>query len=138
MKEEILEEFYKALYFLKNHPMFSPSRLDERFLENLYMMVVKVNPETNSIDDDEEKNTKVQVWLECGPIYVKKITKGCNTKYSIQHTHDIELDCGADTYEEAIVELAKLVKEHYGDYKPDSLEDYNRIRESIYLEWQEE
>ena len=138
MNKEIFEEFYKAGNFLESHPMFSPNKWDKRFLENLYTMVVKVNPETDSIDDNEEKNTKVQIWLECGPVYTKKITKGCSTKYSTQHVHDIELDCGADTYEEAIIELSKLVKEQYGDYKEDSLEDYNRIREAIDLEWQEE
>ena len=31
------------------------------------------------------------------------------------YTHDIDLDCGGDTFEEAIIELAKLVKKYYGD-----------------------
>ena len=136
MNKEILEEFYKAWRFLKNHPMFSPSRWDERFLENLYPIVVKVNPETDSVDDDEEKNTKVQIWLEAGPVYINKTIKGCSAKYSTQHVHDLDLDCGADTYEEAIIELARLVKERYGDYNEGNTEDYNRIRESIDLEWQ--
>lgn len=94
-------DFYTAWHFLEGHPIFH-----RRFSCDLVVDVVKVNPDTNAIDDDETKNTKVQVWLEHGP-YIHKFNM-CS--------HDIELDCGGDTFEEAIVELAALVKNRYKGY----------------------
>lgn len=64
-------------------------------------MVVKVNPKTNEISDDVELNSKTRIWLECG------ITP---------NEHDIRLDCGGDTFEEAIIQLADLVIKHFGFY----------------------
>ena len=92
-------DFYTSWHFLNKHKMFNG-----QFITGLYIEVVKVNPDTNSIDDDKTKNTKEQVWLECGP-YEKP--------YGL--THDIYLDCGGDTFEEAIIKLAGLVKKYYTD-----------------------
>ncbi len=91
-------DFYDSFHYLNDHMIFA-----NRFSECLDIWVTKVNPEINAIDNDSNKNTKVQIWLECGPY-----SKNC-------FTHDVDLDCGGDTFEEAIIELAKLVKEHYGD-----------------------
>ena len=93
-------DFYNAWQFLSNHKMFNGL-----FHECLWTEVVKVNPITDEIDDDHSKNTKVQVWLEHGPY--EEIWGSC--------THDIDLDCGGDTFEEAIIKLATLVKKHYTD-----------------------
>lgn len=93
--------FYDAFYFLENHPIFNG-----RFQEGLDIMVVKVNPETESIEDDRSKNTEVRVWLETGP-YLYDDPHGC------KWCHDIDLDCGGHTFEEAVIELAKLVKKKY-------------------------
>lgn len=93
-------DFYTAWKFLSNHKMFNGL-----FECGLWTEVVKVNPETNEVDDDRAKNTKVQVWLEHGP-YDKEWGST---------THDIDLDCGGDTFEEAIVKLASLVKKSYTD-----------------------
>jgi len=105
-------DFYTAYQFLYNHPMFqeevsynNDTWNESHFKECLDIEIVKVNPETNSIDDDEIKNTKVQIWLECG-----RYDKECRI-------HDIELDCGADTFELVIIELANLVEEWYGETK---------------------
>ena len=95
-----MKDFYTAFHYLEEHKIFN-----DRFIDELYIMVVKVNPDTNEIDNDRIKNTKVQVWLEHGPY---------EEKYN-QCTHDIDLDCGGDTFEEAIIELARLVKENYTD-----------------------
>ncbi len=92
-------DFYTAWIFLLEHKAFHGL-----FECGLYTMVVKVNPETNEVDDDDTKNTKVQVWLEHGGYD----DEGC-------HMHDFDLDCGGDTFEEAIIELATLVKKHYTD-----------------------
>ena len=52
---------------------------------------------------DETKNTKVEIWLEHGHYDVD--WGAC--------VHNIDLDCGGDTFEEAIIKLAELVKRHY-------------------------
>lgn len=91
-------DFYTSWMFLSEHKMFRGL-----FECGLYTVVVKVNPETNTIDDDTTKNTKVQVWLEHG---------GYDEEWG-STTHDFDLDCGGDTFEEAIVELAKLVQKYY-------------------------
>ena len=94
-------DFYSAWQFLQEHKIFN-----DRFSNDLWFEVVKVNPETNAIDyNDYSKNTKVQVWLEHGPYDAE--WGGC--------THDIDLDCGGDTFEEAIIKLARLVQKYYTD-----------------------
>lgn len=90
-------DFYAAWIFLLEHRMFHGL-----FECGLYTAVVKVNPETNEIDDDDTKNIKVQVWLEHG-----------GYDDDGRHMHDFDLDCSGDTFEEAIIELAALVKKHY-------------------------
>lgn len=96
-----LKTFYDAWVFLNEHPIFMGL-----FECGLYTAVVKVNPKTMEVDDDSTKNTKVQVWLEHG-LYEK--VDGAFP----QHTHDFNLDCGGDTFEDAIIELARLVRKHY-------------------------
>lgn len=93
-------DFYTAWNFLANHKMFN-----HWFEEKLWFDVVKVNPDTNMIDDDPNKNTKVQIWLEHGA-WEEEIEDCC---------HDIDLDCAGNTFEEAIIELARLVKKYYTD-----------------------
>lgn len=89
--------FYEAWWYLLEHPIFKGN-----FNLCLDIDVVKVNPETLAIDDDKDKNTLIQVWLECGE-YCKECL-----------VHDVDLDCGGNSFEEAIVELARLVKRKYG------------------------
>lgn len=125
-KTEVLQvsNFYEAYTFLEEHHIFEdPRSKTPEFGQALDLDVVKVNPETNSISDNDEENTKVQVWLECGPYVKEDDFEG--------YTHDINLDCGADTFEEAIIELANLVKKHYGEnpegYGEISDEEMNEI-----------
>lgn len=96
-------DFYDSWMFLNEHKMFN-----RMFEEGLYTCVVKVNPQTNAVDDDRKKNTKVQIWIEHGPW--EKHDDGFP-----EHCHDFDLDCGGDTFEEAIIKLANLVKKHYTD-----------------------
>ena len=91
-------KFYKAYNYLNNHLMFK-----NHFQQCLDIEVVKVNPKNLTIDNKSKKNTKTQVWLECGP-YLEDCL-----------THDINLDCGASTFEKAIIKLAKKVKKQYSD-----------------------
>ena len=99
-------DFYTAWSYLDNHIIFSGRHTtypDSRFQQCLDIEVVKVNPETDFIDDDKTLNTKVQIWLETGPYLGRYFA------------HDIDLDCGGNTFEETIIELASLVKQKYGD-----------------------
>lgn len=108
-------DFYEAYNFLRYHPIACKDYCS--YIEkNLWIDVVKVNPATSKIDDDKTKNTNVEVWLEFGPIEFYD-----DVAVPKAYTHDIDLDCGGDTFEEAICELAKLVKEKYGDYDHDEL-----------------
>lgn len=92
--------FYDSWYYLQNHYMFK-----DDFIGCLDIEVQKVNPITCAVDEDKSKNTKIEIWLECGPYL-----KDCKA-------HDVDLDCGGDTFENAIINLAKLVKDKYGDDK---------------------
>lgn len=78
---------------------------DEFEYDRLWIHVAKVNPVTNETDDDETKNKKVEIWLEC-------FLDNEDGRF-----HDIDLDCGGDTFEDAIIKMASLVKKKYGDVK---------------------
>ena len=122
--------FYEAWDFLSRHPAFQRitklnghSLYDSCFSsEALMIEVVKVNPAKEQIEEKAKLNTATRVWLECGPWYskeeLKKIDKFSNWGEKGVTTHDIALDCGADTFEKAIIELAKLVKKEYGLTRP--------------------
>lgn len=87
-------DFYEASKFLRNH-------VCGNFFKGIEVEVVKVCPDTLSIDyKNPEKNTMVRVWLESGPE---------DGTY-----HDMELDCGGASFEEAVITMAELVLEHYG------------------------
>lgn len=117
----MFKDFYTAYTYLDKHPIFAyyennrPSTYS-RFQNCLYIYVVKVNPDTNEIDDNYDLNTKIAVWLEAGP-YLKDNVQA----------HDVDLDCGGDTFEEAIISLANLVQEYYTDDKEEALK---RVKEN--------
>lgn len=71
-----------------------------------------VDPATRCIEDDESRNTHLEFWVECGGTCEpdEHTPKGCTY-------HDWELDCGGDTWNEAIDNLYKLVLKHYGEYE---------------------
>ena len=99
-------DFYDAIHFLIRHPMF-----DGMFWEALDIDVVKVDPRTNSINDDSSKNTKTEVWLEAGG-HIPELDSPRSGRHAFYH--DYTLDCGGDTFEEAIIKLADLVLKNYG------------------------
>ena len=93
-------DFYEAYHFLEKADIF-----DGKFLKGLDIMVVKVNPATNEWDKNTVLNTKTCIWLEHGP-YIGE--NDC-----CEWSHDLDFDCGGDTFEEAIIRLAELVKNKY-------------------------
>lgn len=111
-----MEKFYKAWDYLSTCEYFRTpidTKLFKEFPdEKIYnsfgngcldINVVKVNPKTESIDDDDKKNTLVEICIETGD---------WDEEYNVW-CHDYKLDCGGATFEEAIIMLAKLVKKHY-------------------------
>jgi hypothetical protein len=116
-------DFFEAWWYLNETPVFWHEDLGEMigdvnvFCQSLCIEVVKVNPETLEIDDNESLNTKVQVWLEAGEPYkdedrVDKI---------MYNSHNIDYDSGGDTFEEAIIEMANLVYKHNKKNKGEKL-----------------
>lgn len=110
LRLEIMEEFFKSWKYLNNLEIVHHDEMGY-FSRCLSMQVVKENPATHSVDEDTMLNTKVQVWLEFGGIEFSE------EMGRLVPIHDTDLDCGADTFEEAIIELAKLcrrkgLKEH--------------------------
>lgn len=73
--------------------------------EALRVELIKVNPDTDETDDDDYKNTKTQVWLDYGFDYYDE--------YNREIKPDYRLECFGDTFEEAIINLAKLVQKYY-------------------------
>lgn len=85
------------------------------FLECVDIDPVLVNPLTGFIDEDDSLNTKLVVWLEGGGWYDMRDdphAPPCVDPWVA--CHDINLDCSGDTMEEALLRLADLVEEHYG------------------------
>lgn len=119
----MITDFYEAYYYLYHHPIFffNPPNSKysfSRFKSCLDIDVVKVNPITLAIDDNKELNTKIQIWLETGPC----LKNG-------ELSHDFDLDCGGDTFEEAVIKLANLVLQHYTSDKEEALK---RVAENYY------
>lgn len=115
MKNNRFNDFYEAYNFLKEHKMTKTySKLSDdskefetdHFYKCLDVNVVKVNPKTCELEHKEDRlhlNTKTKVWLEFGAWCEEN-----NSPY-----HDYDLDCGGDTFEEAIIKLANLVDKYY-------------------------
>ena len=111
-------DFYKAFNFLRNHKLCE-CEIDQGnrrksvvnyFDRCLSISVVKINPETDEIDANMSNNTKTEVWLEFGRAFIDySITD------DVMFEHDYRLDCGGDTFEEAIIKLANLVDQFYYD-----------------------
>lgn len=119
MENKRFSDFCTAYNFLENHEMCqSKSYIGgkvSRYTTNYFyrcldITVVKVNPENLVIEDNEDLNTKTQVWLEFGKAFL-------NTDDSehVQFEHDMRLDCSGDTFEEAIINLSNLVDKYYLD-----------------------
>jgi hypothetical protein len=76
--------------------------------------------ERGRVNEDSSKNVRTECWLELGPVkwgyhqpeYEAKEGARC---YKM-HFHDIDLDCGAPTFDEALIKLARKVQRKYGDY----------------------
>ncbi len=115
-----LSDFHEAWRFLHEHQMVLDSSGQERLAELLCIDVVKVNPKTKWISRKKVSNTETRIWLEFGPWHKREDAPKDKQEFIPEDgmpSHDFKLDCGAPTFEEAIVKLAGLVLEHYGEGK---------------------
>jgi hypothetical protein len=75
------------------------------------------------VNDDESKNIFRACWLEFGQMkwgyhsVEFETGDGQTAREYVIHEHDIDLDCGGKTFDEALVKLARLVMKKYGDYQ---------------------
>ncbi len=113
-KNNKFNDFYKAWQWLNTTDVFWHSSKENlefwernNFTDSLMFIVVKVNPKTNRIDDKEYKNTKTQIWLECGEPVIK--SNNFDILDKIEFCHNTDYDCSGDTFEEAIINLANIV-----------------------------
>lgn len=79
---------------------------------NLDIYYTKVNTH-GVVDDIAANNVNVECWLEFGTLK-QTVSDG---HLHVTHYHDVDLDCGAPTFDKALIKLARLVRRHYGDYK---------------------
>ena len=118
MEIPVFNDAFDAWNFLQEHPIFKEEESSplSYFESCLSIEVVKVNPESEKREEDEEKNSVIRVWLECGPsIKSSKLTEKEQGHPSVgRASHDYDLDCGAPSFEEALCELARLVAKKYG------------------------
>jgi len=102
-----MNDFYEAWQYLLKHSYYDHQiygNTMSAFPASLYIEVVKVNPDNLTIEDDDSKNTLVQVWLESGCwLYAED-----SRTYEI--CHDPGLDIGGNTFEEAIINLSDILK----------------------------
>jgi len=91
-------------FWIINHPDLS--KWGQAVIELTPHMV---NPENNTIEEDEKLNTKLEWWVE--------LNRQDFSEDQFYTFHDYEFDCGGDTAEEAIEALYKIVLEICGNYK---------------------
>jgi hypothetical protein len=83
---------------------------------NLDIFYTKVN-KRRIVDKDPKKNKWVECWLEFGSEDYMYMADW-DTETHRSGYHDIDLDTGGPTFDQALVRLAKLVRKHHGDYPP--------------------
>ena len=112
------ENLHEAWTFLKDHPMVMDQDGLDHFADLFDIDVVMVDPATKTVEDDPQRNTEVRVWLEFGPWHKPESLSDAEREAMPDGCagHDIDLDCGATTFEQAVMILAQKVFERYGDY----------------------
>ena len=103
-------------YWITEHPAYVPFG-DVAVIEITPHMVC---PETNCIEKLDFLNTKLRFWVEfMTPFYDEELK-------AHHHIHDWELDCGGDTWEEAVEALYQKVLEKYGDYTEEDADNHRK------------
>lgn len=91
-------------------------------MECVDLFPVFVDPSTETIEDDDAKNTALMFWIEAGgwcdmsaDEHLLAPKGGWTQDNRWIREHDYDLNCGAPTAEEALLKLAALVRKHYYD-----------------------
>lgn len=120
------DSFYRSWHYLDGHPVYWRFYPREGLPANnavglqaeygfgsdaISVFVTRVCNECGMRHKEPERNTKTEIRLETGKWEL--FLRG-DMKQHV-HFHDTELDCGGDTYEEAVIKLARLVWERYGN-----------------------
>lgn len=101
----------EKFYWIINHPAFCK----EGNQATIELCPAKVNPDTCSIDENSELNTKYEWWVELA--YEGKTDKDLvESLGEFCMVHDYDLDCEGDTAEDAVDNLYNNVIVKYGDY----------------------
>jgi hypothetical protein len=87
---------------------------------------------------DDPRNTDFRVWVEAGGWYDRSLDSndwepegGWNSYNKWGRMHDIDLDCGGKTMEEALLNLATLVRFYYGEYDADTAWESDKMWERL-------
>lgn len=122
-------DFYYSWQYLLYHPIYNSAEGVSYFDLNLNISVEKVDPETDYMNiEDESKNIKTKIMLESGPVYRRddapaKVWEAVgivdNPEGVFWSVHDPSIDSEGDTFEEAIITLARKVQKNYGDDRSD-------------------
>ena len=80
---------------------------------------VMVDPETETVEKDEARNTAVRCWLEMGTFWRPEDDPNWPDRpdYGPLCNHDVRLDSGGETFEDAFLDLCLKVLEFDGDYE---------------------
>lgn len=118
MYEAAPNNFYAAWWWLNCHPIFwyfGPKKRHESTLtwergidDGLEFRPAMVAPLTLRIEDDKSLNTLVQMWVEVFPSSLGDDGRD-------GRLHDSVCDTGGDTYEAAVIEVAKEIYKHHGN-----------------------
>lgn len=99
---------------------------DGCFRDRVDLAVVFIDPTTERIEDDDSRNTDLRVVIEAGGWFDLSVDPETSCGGNVPEEgwteynkwigcHDTRLDCGAPTVDEALLELARLVKFFYQD-----------------------
>lgn len=113
---------FEAWEWLRLHPIFNTLEGESYFKQALDIDMCKIDT-NGTVNADKSVNVNTTVRLECGPIdlksdapegYLEERRLPVDELGVFCGTHDYRLDCGGDSFEAAIVRLARLVKTNYG------------------------
>jgi hypothetical protein len=111
------DNFWYAWWWLQKHPVFwyfGPKRQHESTLcwergvdEGLEFRPTLVDPDTRKVSKKRSRNTHMEVWVE---VFMTSF-RGDSRDIRL---HDTECDTGGDTYEQAIVNVAREIYNKHG------------------------